>query len=176
MDAEWVGTSAPYIGPHGGDAWAEEAAAQGRRGTQRITFAGLAIPHRRVSQALGIPEGGTAIARRRVMHLDDHPFELTDSYYPEAIAAGTPLAEHRKIPGGASRLLAELGHPTAQVDEDVYSRPATAEECEALQIAEGEWVIVLERLTRNAAGEPIEASVMTAAARQRRLHYTMKVG
>lgn len=176
MDAQWVGTSAPYLGPHTGDAWATEAAAQGARGTQRIAFAGPVVPPQTVNRALNAPEGAEVVARRRVMYLNDQPVELTDSYYPSSIAAGTALAEPRKIPGGAPRLLADLGHATAQVDEDVYSRPATAEEREALQLPNGEWVLILERTTRNAAGQPVEASVMTMAARQSRLHYTMKVG
>jgi GntR family transcriptional regulator len=176
LDRKWVSTSAPYVGPHNGDAWSQEAAAQGSCGTQRIVFAGPATPPDSVGRQLGIPDGGTAIVRRRVMYLDERPVELTDSYYALTLAEGTPLASSRKIPGGAPRLLADLGHGANEVHEDVTARPATRKEAESLQLDSGEWVLVLERLTLSAAGVPVEVSVMTMPARQRRLHYTMKVG
>lgn len=176
MDGEWVSTSAPYIDPHGGYSWSSEAAAQGGRGTQRLAFAGMVTPPPEVAQALGLSEGTEAVARRRVMFLNDRPVELTDSYYPPALAAGTALADPRKIPGGAVKALVALGAQASVVEEEVVSRPATPAERDALELGDGEWVLVLSRLTRSTDATPIEASVMTMPARQRKLRYTMKVG
>lgn len=176
MDGEWVSTSAPYIDPHGGYSWSDEAAAQGTHGTQRLTFAGVINPPADVAAALGLDAGEDAVVRRRVMLLDDHPVELTDSYYPPSIAAGTALAEQRKIPGGALKLMAELGVQRSEVQEDVIARPATPAEQDALQLGDGEWVLILSRLTHSTDAIPIEVSVMTMPARQRKLRYTMKAG
>lgn len=90
----WVSTSLPYLMPRGtgqGDAWAAEAAAQGRRGTQRIVHAGEVPAPADVAALLGVPEGEPVVVRRRLILLDDEPSELTDTYYPAAIA-GAPVS------------------------------------------------------------------------------------
>lgn len=173
-DGKWVSTSTPYLAAQGGDAWGQDAADQGGRGTQRIVFAGETTAPANVASMLGLREGAPVIARRRVMHLDGLPVELTDSHYPVGFAQGTPLAEPRKIPGGAVKLLAEMGLVGADVQEEVTARPSTRDEQEALQLADGEWVLTLARLTRTSDGSPVEASVMTMPARQRKLRYRLK--
>ncbi|MEV4316773.1 hypothetical protein [Actinocrispum sp. NPDC049592] len=62
------------------------------------------------------------------MLFNEQPVELTDSYYPVAIARGTWLAESRKIPGGAVAYLTDLGHPARRVREDISARLATPQE------------------------------------------------
>lgn len=57
-----------------------------------------------------------------VIELDGEPCELTDTYYPAAIARGTAFARTGRIRGGAVALLAELGHIGARVREDVNAR------------------------------------------------------
>jgi DNA-binding GntR family transcriptional regulator len=141
-----------------------------------LAFVGEIDPPEAVARDLGIPEGERAIVRRRVMLLNDKPVELTDSYYTTSVAAGTALATPRKIPGGAVKLLADLGYVGATVQESVTAQPATDDERDALDLDDGEWVMTLARLTLAADGTAIEASVMTMPARQRRLLYTMKVG
>src|SRR5437867_3785016 len=100
-----VSTSAPYVASgsaRAGDAWATEAAAAGRRGTQTIAWAREVPAAAHVATALDLPEGSPVVTRRRVVLLDDQPVELADSYYPPSIAAGTALAEPTKIRGGAA--------------------------------------------------------------------------
>lgn len=176
MSGEWIGTSTTYIDPGGGDAWGAEAFGRGARGSQRLRSAGEVVPPREVAEILGVGKGEKVVERRRVMLLDDRPVELTDSYYPLRIAAGTVLAELRKIPGGAVKALADLGAVGAEVSEDVGSRPASPAELAALQLHDGEWVITLFRVTRSSDATPIEVSVMTMPARHCKLHYDMKVG
>lgn len=115
----------PYLTPGEkgrGDAWAADAAAQGRRGTQRILYAGEVAAPAEVARLLGLAEGESVVVRRRLILLDDEPNELTDTYYPVGIARGTGLAGMAKIPGGAVTLLARLGHVGALVREDVTMR------------------------------------------------------
>jgi DNA-binding GntR family transcriptional regulator len=176
--ADWVGSSIPYISPTEagrGDAWRTEAAALGGKGTQKLAEVGERVPPPAVQDALQLSAGELAVVRRRIMYLDDAAVELTDSYYPQRIAAGTDLAMPRKIRGGAVRLLGDLGYAAAIVNEQIEARPPSANEREELTLSADEWVLVLTRLIADASGQPIEASVMAMPAKQRRLHYSMKV-
>lgn len=139
-DAERASTSARYLaaGGAGGDAWAAEARAEGRRGTQRIVQAGEVPAPELVAVRLGVEPGQAVIARRRIMYADDEPCELTDTYYPASIARGTALAGTAKIRGGAVRLLAELGHVGAWVEEDVTARLPTPDEATTLALSGSE--------------------------------------
>ncbi|MFI6033075.1 GntR family transcriptional regulator [Streptomyces sp. NPDC051315] len=175
----WVSTSLPYLTPRGqgqGDAWAEEAAAQGRRGTQRIVHAGEVPAPADVAELLGITEGEPVVVRRRLILLDDQPNELTDTYYPTAIARGTRLAHAAKIPGGAVTLLAELGYVGVLVSEDVTAGIPDEEESEALRTAAGEPVLRIARLTRDRDDRPIQVDRMVMPALRQRLRYQIRIG
>lgn len=159
----WIGETAPYLAPREpgrSDAWTEEAARRGRRGGQRLLHAGEVEAPDAVRAAWGLPAGERVVVRRRLILLDDRPVELADSYYPLSVAVGTPLAEPRKVPGGAVTLLKELGYVGADVVEDVSAGLAVEEEREYLGLAEGSAVLRLLRLTRTVDGTPMEASLM----------------
>ncbi|WLQ34263.1 UTRA domain-containing protein [Streptomyces castrisilvae] len=176
---EWVGTSTPYLAPPPGargDVWAAEAAAGGRRGSQRIVRAGEVAAPDEVARLLGVPAGRSVVARRRIMYLDGEPCELTDTYYPLDIARGTGLAGTAKIPGGAVALLAELGHTGVRVREEVTARSATAHEAEQLWVAAGDPVLQLTRLTLDGADRPIQVDVMAMPPRRQKLRYEMRIG
>ncbi|MBB0245604.1 UTRA domain-containing protein [Streptomyces alkaliphilus] len=175
---EWVHASAPYVRPRKPgeqDAWSEEAAKKGRRGTQRIVHA-LQVPApAEVAAALGVVEGSAVIERRRTIYLDGEATELTNTYYPMAIAGGTRLAEPTKIPGGAVSLLAELGYIARIVREDVRARMPEESERTMLALAPG--VPVLELIRRTAdASAPFQVDVSVFPATIQRLRYEMKVG
>ncbi|MER6788280.1 UTRA domain-containing protein [Streptomyces sp. NPDC000658] len=175
----WVSTSLPYLTPRlagQGDAWAAEAAARGRRGAQRILHAGEAPAPAEVAELLGVPAGEPVVVRRRLILLDDEPSELTDTYYPLAIAGGTRLAGSAKIPGGALTLLAELGHVGALVREDVTAGMPDEEEREALGAAPGEPVLRLVRLTLDRDDRPIQVDRMVMPALRQRLRYQIRIG
>ncbi|MFH8748899.1 GntR family transcriptional regulator [Streptomyces rimosus] len=176
---DWISTSMPYAEPGDeapGDMWAAEAAARGRRGSQRIVHAGEVTAPAEVAQLLGVPAGELVVVRRRIMYLDDRPCELTDTYYPLDIARGTGLAGTSKIPGGAVKLLARMGHTGARIREDVQARMPDEEERKALGAGPGEPVLRLTRLTLDHADRPIQADLMTMPAAGRRLRYEIKIG
>lgn len=175
-DSRWTSSSTAYVTPSGGDTWAAEAQSAGQRGTQRLAEVAAVPAPAAVASALGIPEGSRVVVRRRVVLADDVPIELADSYYPHELAAGTALAEPKKIPGGAVTLLSELGYRAADVDEEVSARRPTSDEQAALRLADGEPVLVLTRRSATADGTPFEYTVMTMATRSRRLRYQMKTG
>ncbi|MER5317985.1 GntR family transcriptional regulator [Streptosporangium roseum] len=174
---DWAGSSASYLTPRSNgqvDAWSDELAAMGTTGSQRLTEVVELVPPTHVAESLRLPDGGTAVVRRRVMLVDDRPVELTDSYYPSSLAIGTGLAQMAKIRGGAPTLLAELGYAPAEAYEELTVRPATAEEAEALQLREGALVILLVRTAFTADGVPFETSVMTMRPEGRRFTYRIK--
>jgi len=176
MDAQWGSKEAnPYVVPQqqAGDAWAVEAAASGRRGTQELLKVGPVVAPPIVATVLG---DQAVIVRRRLILADDEPYEIAESYYPTAIAEGTPLAEHRKIRGGAVQVLAELGYRPAVVRESVTARLTTSSlERELLQISPTDPVLVQVRITRDAHGVPYEVAVNTMTAAGRSLDYEMRI-
>lgn len=172
----WISETAPYLAPRAPgqhDAWTDEASRRGHRGGQQLLQAGEVVAPDAVRAALELSSGEHVIVRRRLILLDDQPTELADSYYPLAIADGTPLAERRKVPGGAISLLKDLGYIGAEVVEDVSAALATADEREHLGLPEGSAVLRLLRLTRTADGTPMEASLMTMPSDR---HLTYRLG
>ncbi|MBB0244019.1 UTRA domain-containing protein [Streptomyces alkaliphilus] len=173
----WETDSTVYLTPRpgGSDARAEEAAARGGRGTQRLVEVRRIRAPETVAGPLGLAPDAEVGVRRRVMYLDDRPVELTASHYPVDIAAGTALAEPRRIPGGAVTLLADLGFRPHEVEETVavdLPEPAVRE---ALALGEGEPVMLLTRVSRAADGRPFEVGVMTMV-RGGRLRYRTRMG
>lgn len=171
----WISVSTDYARPRtsgAGDAWAEDAARQGRTGTHRLREVTTVRPPSDVAEALGLKPDEQAVVRRRVVLLDDRPVELADSYYPVRIADGTALALSQKIRGGAATLLAELGHRIQRLSEEVWVRMPAAEERQLLDLPPDQPVMILFRLATSADGRPIEATVMTLAD-GRRLRYEL---
>lgn len=149
----------PYLRPAqpgAADAWTQESAG---RGAQRLIEV-AATDSPKIRAALNLAAGEKAIVRRRLMLLDGEPVELTDSYYPEGIAAGTGLADTRKIKGGAPTLLDQLGHRVRRVIEEVTARGATPEEASRLYVAANSPVLELQRVSFDEADLPVEASIM----------------
>ncbi|MDI5982149.1 GntR family transcriptional regulator [Amycolatopsis magusensis] len=172
-EAPWTSVSLPYLSGNPADAWGAEAEEHGQTGTQKLTeVTELAAPGA-VADALGLPAGAPVVVRRRVMLLGERPVELTDSYYPATLAAGTALAEHRKIKGGAVALLNRLGFPPRSVREDVTARLATPAEQTALELPDPACVLQLSRVLLTDGEQPVEASVMTMTADNRRLRYQL---
>lgn len=173
----WTCTSLPYLSPRAAgqpDAWSEEAARAGRSGTQRIIEVTETRPPQEVADELNLAADATAVVRRRLISLDGDPIEIAESWYPASIASGTPLAEPRKIKGGAVTLLAEMGYTAHESREDISVRPATASEAEELELPPETQVIVLARTALTAAEVPFEVSLMTMIAEGRHLRYVLR--
>jgi DNA-binding GntR family transcriptional regulator len=175
----WDGTSAPYLSPRAAgeaDAWTDQAARAGRTGTQQIREVTEELPPQDVADALQLPAGTAAVVRRRTVVLDDTPIETVDSWYPASIAAGTALAEPRKIKGGAVTLLAGMGHVARGAIDDISVRGATDSEAALLTLPAGAPVIIVFRVVVPEAGAPFEATVMIMAPEGRHLRYPLATG
>jgi GntR family transcriptional regulator len=174
-DAQWTGSSVPYLQSGQGDVWGKEAAAQGRTGTQRILRAEESPASREVADHLGLAAGTPIVTRQRLIELDGRPIELASSHWPASLATGSPLAQTGRIRGGTVSLLASMGYHPEVTQEYVTTRPPTREEAEALQLADNrEWILCLTRVITS-SGHPYEVSVMVSPGRIGRLHYSMKV-
>ncbi|WPO73429.1 MULTISPECIES: UTRA domain-containing protein [unclassified Streptomyces] len=177
-DPTWVSTSMPYLTPREQgqpDAWGEEAASRGGKGSQRIVYAGEVPAPEEVAALLGVAAGEPVVVRRRVIEYDVLPCELTDTYYPVEIARGTRLAGTGKIRGGAVTLLAELGHVGVRVREDVTARMPTAGERETLRLGGDEPVLRLNRVTLDGDDRPIQADMILMPAHRQRLRYEIRI-
>lgn len=172
---QWVSLSAPYLSAVAGDAWAAEAAEKGRVGTQVVGEVVEIASPAEIAAALGLNPGDPVVLRDRTVFLDERPFELVRSYFPARIARDTRLADPRKIPGGATTLLTQLGYPARQVTEEITVHISTAQERTRLALHDGEPVLVLTRLICTDGGLPVELSIMTMPALRRRLSYQMSI-
>ncbi|MGG8406510.1 GntR family transcriptional regulator [Streptomyces sp. 12297] len=174
----WTSSSVSYAKPQAAgspDAWSQEAAAKGRRGTQRIVHAGEQAAPADAATLLGLETGAPVVVRRRVIELDGEPVELTDTYYPAHLAAGTRLAETAKIPGGAVTLLAALGHTAARIVEEVTALLPTADQCDQLRVTPTEPLLRISRATLDADDRPFQADVMFMPAHRQHLSYEMTI-
>lgn len=168
--------SAAYLAARGGpDAWS--AATADRHGTQQILGVEVIVPPQRIADALQLGQTERAVVRRRLMLLGSGPVEIANSWYPEILAAGTPLADARKIKGGAPAAIAALGLTLAYADEEVELESApTAEEAELLQVLADVRVVRLFRTAYTGDDLPVEVtdSVMLPAGRV--LQHRIEVG
>ena len=98
----------------GMDEWAAEVAEQGRTPRQTVQ-ASIQSSNEEVSEALQIPEGGLVVCRERIRYVDGVPYQLSRSYFPESIGAGTVLMQQGDVvmPGGSSK--ASGTHNTTRV-------------------------------------------------------------
>lgn len=128
-----------------------------------------------VARALDLPEDGVAVLRHRLTLHGGDPIDLHWSYYPVEIARGTELTEHRRIKGGAPRVLAELGYPESDFVDEVSVRPPTSEEMAILELPENVPVIRQFRILRAADGRVVEVSVLVKGGHLYSLRYRQRV-
>jgi GntR family transcriptional regulator len=175
----WDRASGAYLTARGAgeaDTWTDATARAGRTGTQQIREVAAVLPPSEIAAALQLPHGETAVVRRRTIFLDGKPIEIADSWYPPSIADGTPLAEPRKIKGGAVTLLAALGYSSHTALDDVSVRGATDTEAHLLELSAGDPVIVVFRTTFSESGIPFEVAVMVMTPEGRHLRYPLSAG
>ena len=132
-------------------------------------------PPAEVVDALELEAGGTAWLRSRLTLHAGEPVELSWSYYPVEIAAGSPLASRGKIRGGAPKILAELGCPQRELIDQLSVRQPTSAEVEALELPVNVPVIRQFRVIYSDDRRPVEASVMVKGGHRYELRYRQAV-
>lgn len=116
-----------------------------------------------------------AVCRCRLMLRADAPVELSRSYYPASIAAGTALAGRGKIRGGAPAVLAELGYPERGWTDRISGRAPTPEEVEVLEIPQGVPVLRQFRTVYSDDRRPVEVSVLIKPCHLYELEYDQAI-
>lgn len=133
------------------------------------------VPPADVAAALGLAEGERAVLRHRLMTRDGEPVELSHSYYPTVLAAGTPLAGRGKIRGGAPKALADLGCPQRGFVDRVSARQPTTEEVELLDLPAEVPVIRQFRTIHTDDDRPVEVTVMVKGGHVYELLYRAEI-
>lgn len=104
---------------------------------------------------LGLQPGDRVVTRDRLMGDPDsgRVVQLTTSYMPADLAAGTILAEPDTGPGGIyDRMETDLGWGQLDWEGVITARSATAEETDLLSLAPGVPVLCVTRVTIATAG------------------------
>ncbi|MEV4017658.1 GntR family transcriptional regulator [Nonomuraea angiospora] len=154
------------------DAWAAEVRDQGRVPLQEVSV-GLEIPPRAVAERLKLDaEKDIVVVRRRVRYVDDVPFQVADSYFPEDLARGTALMQPRSVsaPGG---LLASIGHPQQRLVDEIQVRMPTPDESARLGLPAGTPVAEHMRTGYDAEGRPVRVMVTVAPGDRHTLVYEL---
>lgn len=114
----------------------------------KILSAELVDAPTEVAQALGLEEGTPVVRRRRVTLRDDHPVELSTSWFDGKLAEVAPrlLATDRILDGTPAYVAEATGRRATRARDRVAARLATDEERELLRLANPSAVI----LTRHA--------------------------
>jgi GntR family transcriptional regulator len=124
-----------------------------------------------VVAAFGLADDSVAVVRHRLLLHDGDPVELSWSYYPVEIAAGTELAGRARIRGGAPRALADLGYPQHAFVDRLSVRMPTTEELEALELPDDVPVVRQFRVVHSDDLRPVEASVLIKGGHRYELMY-----
>ncbi|MEV4579280.1 GntR family transcriptional regulator [Nonomuraea jabiensis] len=154
------------------DAWAAEVQDQGRVPLQEVSV-GLEIPPKAVAERLKLDaEQDIVVVRRRVRYVDDVPFQLAESYFPEDLARGTALMRPKNVsaPGG---LLASIGHPQQRLVDEIQVRMPTKYESARLGLPAGTPVAEHMRTGYDAEGRPVRVMVTVAPGDRHTLVYEL---
>jgi len=154
------------------DAWSTEVSKQGRRPAETIEI-GIVQPTERIAERLGVDLAtDLVVVRKRVRYVDDQPYQLADSYFPEPIVRGTPLMEPRSVsaPGG---VLASIGHPQARRVDEIVVRMPTRAESDRLDLPTGTPVAEIMRTGYAKDGTPLRVMVSVAPGDRNVLVYEL---
>jgi GntR family transcriptional regulator len=151
--------------------WIAAAERKGMTGRSELLDVEEVVPPRLVREAFGLDDDGKAIMRRQVMYLDDEPCELVEVYFPLELASGTPIAEKRRVKGGAGRVLLEAGLPPLRCVDKVAARWPTPQQQEVLRMPTKLPVLRQFRVTYSVSDQPIQAEFMIKAGHLYELEY-----
>jgi GntR family transcriptional regulator len=130
-----------------------------------------------ITKQLQLKEGERVLARSFRLFADDHPVQVSDSYLPYDLVAGTRVEDpaSEPWPGGTIAQLGSLGVHVTEIAEDVATRAPRPEEAQDLLLGPGTPVFEVTRIMF--AGErPVVASTIVIAGDRYLLSYRIPVG
>jgi GntR family transcriptional regulator len=149
----------PEAGP-----WEVACASQGLDGVTDVTGVSHQQADSRVAQELDLNEGDPVVLRTNRMRAGDQVIQLQETWLPDWVAGGTPLALPGKVVGGIYGGLAAVGHSPANAVEMVTGRMPTPAEAEALGLRSGSSVLDARRTTRDRDGRALVHTHVVLAA------------
>ncbi|MFE6973612.1 GntR family transcriptional regulator [Streptomyces sp. NPDC057682] len=119
-------------GKTAGDQWASAITEEGKTPRQEISVS-IVEPPKRVRELLTLPPGSLTVARKRIRYVDNRPYALADSYFPQDLVKNTPLMEPRDVaaPGG---VLASVGLVQVKYRDEISVRMPTLKEASDLNL------------------------------------------
>lgn len=146
-------------GPEAGaDAWAAEVLAQGRQPSQEVDVS-TARPPAAVADRLKLDtESDIVVVRKRLRYVDEVPYQIADSYYPQDVAEGTAIMipGDVTVPGG---LMSAAGHRQSRYFDEIFVRMPSPEEAFRLDLTAGTPVAEYVRTGFNGAGRPVRVII-----------------
>jgi GntR family transcriptional regulator len=136
------------------DAFLSDAEEQGRTGRIDLEVA-IVRAEPEFATRLALNENAVAVARRRVQYCDEQPYALADTYFPYELVRDSPIAQPSNIPGGANKVLDELGHVQVRFRDEITTRMPTTDEARRLNIGPGTPVAQLIRTGYDADDRPV---------------------
>ncbi|MEU8466227.1 GntR family transcriptional regulator [Streptomyces sp. NPDC029003] len=151
--------------------WETATAAQGLDGDMRFVSVERVQADAQTAALLDLAEGDDLVYRvRQALIRPDDVVQIQQAWYPAAIAEASGLDRDGKLTGGVYGALTAAGHRPNTASETVGARTPTESEASQLRIGGRVFVLTLERVTRDAAGQPLE--VLRAIAPADRLQFS----
>ncbi|MGW6617828.1 GntR family transcriptional regulator [Streptomyces erythrochromogenes] len=152
--------------------WETATAAQGLDGNMQFVSVERVHADPQTAALLDLAEGDELVYRvRQALIRPDDVVQLQQAWYPAAIAEAAGLDRNDKVTGGVYGALTAAGHRPATASETVGARAPTETEASQLRIGGRVYVLTLERVTRDASGQPLEVLRAIAPADRLRLSY-----
>lgn len=151
--------------------FSENMRAQGCKPSYSNARVSLVTPPSKVAQLLDLDEGAQTLRIERLMLADDLPMAIQDSYLPHSLLTDTISLFTNELLNNLSLykiLELEVGIRLNRAEEWVDASRALSDEAELLQIEEGDFVLLIERLTFSKANQPVEYVKMIFPAKRYR--------
>lgn len=151
--------------------WETATAEQGLAGGMKVLPPEQLAAPADIAAALNIAAGDPVVRRSRQATIGDEVVQVQAAWYPLDIATTAGLDMPGKVAGGVLGAMAGAGlHPT-EADERVTAWVPSPAEATALSIGATVPVLLVERVTRDQTGRPIEVVRITGAADRLELVY-----
>lgn len=136
--------------------WQMACQSQGLTGEVDVTDVAWVGADEWIAGQLDVEPGERVVRRRSRMRVEgdrpDRVAQIQDTWLPEWVAAGTPLAEAPRLVGGVYNALIAVGHRPVSADEEVIARMPTMDEAGLFGLGPGSPVLDSRRVAQDREG------------------------
>lgn len=168
------------VGPGGGEGtkWIKDAELEGREPSQSDIDIGVRRASHEIARYLQIPENTPVVSRHQQMKVDNRPWLLQTSYYPQDFTAKAPrLLDPNDIPEGTVAYLHKThGFVQGGYHDEINVRLPDQDEINFFGLSERASVLVYETFRTaydEETGKPFRFTVTVWPADRNRLHYNV---